>query len=204
MKVMIENVRAAFPQLFEAKQINGQGKPKFGCSVLFPAGQKAKYQVAAPVFNEDGTIKVPPKWETATLDKIVEKVAADKWKDKATLELNILKNQDKVCIHDGNNKPGYDGYPGNFYLSASSEIQPTILNSDKTLITSAALGKPYSGCYVNISVDIYAQDSKDFGKRINASLTGIQFAGDGDSFSGGRPADASDFEAVEYDSDSLV
>lgn len=203
MKVMIQNVRIAFPQLFEAKQINGEGKPKFGCSVLFPASQKAKLQVAGAVFNEDGSVKTPPKWEVMSLDAVLEKVAADKWKDKATAELKIMKAKDTLCIHNGDLKPNYAGYPGNFYLSASTEIQPTVLNADKSIIVSAAAGKPYAGCFVNLSVDIYAQDNK-YGKRINAVLTGVQFAGDGESFGGSRPADESEFDEVEYDEDSLV
>ena len=200
MKVMFNEVRIAFPQLFEAKQINGEGKPKFGCSVLFPEGQKAKLQIAGPVFNEDGSVKVPAKWETLPIDDILLKVAVDKWKEKAAANVKIMKAKDTLCVHNGDLKPNYSGYPGNFYLSASSEIQPTVLNSDKSRITTVAAGKPYAGCYVNLSVDIYAQDNK-YGQRINAVLTGVQFAKDGEAFGGSRPADESDFEEVEYDED---
>lgn len=203
MKIRLDNVRIAFPQLFEAKQINGQGDPKFGASFLFPAGTKAKFMKSTPVYNEDGSVKTPAVWESKLLDDIINDVAVEKWKDKAKTELAVMKAKDTICVHNGDLKPNYDGYPGNFYLSASSVVQPTVLNSDKTKITSAAVGKPYSGCYVNASVDIYAQDNK-FGKRINAVLTGVQFAKDGESFSGSRPASEDEFDSVDYEEEALV
>ena len=49
-------------------------------------------------------------------------------------------------------------------------------------------GKPYSGCYVNAIIECWAQDNKEFGKRINFGLKGVQFLRDGDAFSGGGKA----------------
>jgi hypothetical protein len=54
-------------------------------------------------------------------------------------------------------------------------------------------GVIYSGCFVNAQIDIWAQDN-GFGKRINCTLAGVQFAADGDAFGGGRPASADDFD----------
>ena len=34
MKLMLKNVRLAFPSLFEAKTVNGEGKPAFSASFL--------------------------------------------------------------------------------------------------------------------------------------------------------------------------
>ena len=56
-------------------------------------------------------------------------------------------------------------------------------------------GKPYGGCYVDVSVDIWAQDNS-WGKRINGKLRWVQFRSDGDAFSGGAPASESEFEAI--------
>jgi len=59
-------------------------------------------------------------------------------------------------------------------------------------------GRPYGGCYVNVSLDIWVQDPKGEkaknGKRINATLRGIQFMADGDAFAGGAPADPEEFD----------
>ena len=54
-------------------------------------------------------------------------------------------------------------------------------------------GKPYSGCYVNAFVEFWTQDN-NYGKRVNATLLGVQFYRDGESFSGGGVADTDDFD----------
>jgi hypothetical protein len=76
-----------------------------------------------------------------------------------------------------------------------------VIDRDKTPLTSAD-GRPYAGCFVNASVELWAQDN-NFGKRINASLRGVQFFKDGDAFSGGGAASDDEFDSVE-DADSLV
>ncbi len=62
----------------------------------------------------------------------------------------------------------------------------------------AADGKPYSGCYVNGIVDIWAQDN-GFGRRLNATLKGVQFVKDGDAFSGGTAVSADAFDDLGVD-----
>ena len=66
----------------------------------------------------------------------------------------------------------------------------------------AADGKPYSGCHVNVIIDVWAQDNQ-YGKKINAQLQGIQFLRDGEAFSGGGvAADQSDFEEITEGADA--
>jgi len=48
-------------------------------------------------------------------------------------------------------------------------------------------GKPYAGCYVNMSIRLWAQDNQ-FGKRVNAQLRAVQFVKDGEAF-GDKPVD---------------
>jgi len=76
-------------------------------------------------------------------------------------------------------------------VSARSKTRPTVLNRDKTPVAEAD-GVLYGGCYVNALLDVWAQDNA-FGKRINATLKGVQFVRDGDAFGGGAPASADDF-----------
>ncbi len=87
-------------------------------------------------------------------------------------------------------------------LNASNKARPLVLDRDKTPLT-AADGKPYSGSYMNVSLEIWAQDN-NFGKRINATLKGVQFVGDGDSFGGGAPASPDDFEDLAVGEDDLA
>ena len=43
-----------------------------------------------------------------------------------------------------------------------------------------------------------------YGKRVNASLRGVQFAGDGEAFGGGRPAEVDEFEDISDDRMAIV
>ena len=54
-------------------------------------------------------------------------------------------------------------------------------------------------------IDIWAQDN-NFGKRVNASLGGVQFLRDGDAFAGGGVAAPDDFDDISEgaDADTLI
>lgn len=65
---------------------------------------------------------------------------------------------------------------------------------------------PYSGCFVNASIEFWAQDGDNAG--IRCSLRGVQFFADGDSFAGGSKAKADEFDDFDSgdgaDADNLV
>lgn len=171
MKVRIENARLAFAQIFFPKAFGEDGSdPAYGASFII-----AKNHPAVKLINA-----------------AIESVAKEKWADKAKDMLKQLRASDKICLHDGDNKPDYDGFPGNFFLAARNKSRPLIIDRDKSPLTSDD-GRPYAGCYVNATVDIWAQQNK-YGKRVNATLSGIQFLKDGDAFSGAPPATPEDFE----------
>lgn len=180
MKVKLTNVRLSFPELFEAKTVNGEGAPAFSASFLLdPADPQIK-----------------------TLNTTIEQVAAGKWGAKADAILKQLRAQDKTCLHNGDLK-SYDGYAGMLYVSARNGTRPLVLDANKSPLTKQD-GKPYAGCYVNVLLDIWPQDN-NFGKRINASLQGVQFLRDGDAFAGGQPADESDFDDISAEAlDDLI
>lgn len=180
MKVTLNNVRLAFPDLWEPRAFNGEGEAKFGASFLFAPDHPAVKQI----------------------NDAIDAVGKGKWAAKAPAVLKGLRSQGNVCLHDGDAKADLAGYPGNYYLSARSTSRPLVIDRDKTPLTSAD-GKPYGGCYVNAIVEIWAQDN-GFGKRINASLKGVQFVRDGEAFAGGVPASANDFEEVPEEEESLV
>lgn len=167
-------VRLAFANLFTAEQVQGQGDPKFGAMLIIPPDH--------PQFKEIEAAQVT--------------VANAKWGAKAAGIVKGLEKQDRLALHDGDTKSKYDGVPGNFFISAGAQesAPPTVIDRDRSPLTKTS-GRPYSGCYVNASIELWAQDNK-FGQRVNAQLRGIQFVVDGDSFSAGRPADADEFEEV--------
>lgn len=182
MKIKLANVRLAFPALFEAKTVNGEGKPAFSAAFLIdPADAQVK-----------------------AINAAIDAVAKEKWGVKADAMLKTMRAADKLALHDGDLKAQYDGFPGNLYISARSATRPLVIDADKTPLVEAD-GKPYAGCYVNVSVELWAQDN-NYGKRINASLGGVQFLRDGDAFAGGGAASADEFDDVTAgaDADSLV
>ena len=173
MKIQLKNVRAAFLNaLFEAKTVNGEGKPAFSATFLLdPADPQVK-----------------------TVNAAIEAVAKEKWGTKAEAVLKQMRAQDKLCLHDGDLKANYDGFPGNLYISSRSSTRPLVIDADKSPLTEAD-GRPYSGCYVNASLELWAQDN-NYGKRINAQLRGVQFYKDGDAFAGGGAASEDEFDDV--------
>ena len=87
-------------------------------------------------------------------------------------------------------------------LVEDGSVQRLVVKAEEVGLKSD--GRPYSGCYVNVSLDIYAQDNT-YGRRINCNLSGVQFYRDGDSFEGGTPASPEEFEDLSdgVDDDEL-
>lgn len=178
MLVKLKNVRLAFPQLFEAKAFNGEGEPAYSGSFIIEKGN--------PCLKE--------------IEKTIAAIAKEKWTSKADTILKDLKAKDKVPLRDGDSKSDYDGFPGNMYLAARSKSRPLVINRDKTPLTKED-GIPYGGAWVNCNVDLWCQDNS-WGKRINATLVGVQMVRDGDAFSGSAPGSVDDFESEESDEGS--
>jgi len=182
MKIKLNNVRLAFPSLFEAKTVNGEGKPAFSATFLIdPADPQVK-----------------------TLNAAIDQVAKEKWGAKADAMIKQMRAADKVCLHSGDLKSSYDGFPGNLFVSARNPVRPTVVDADKTPLVESD-GKPYAGCYVHAVLELWPQDN-NYGKRVNATLMGVQFLRDGDSFTGGGAASEDDFDDVSAgsDADALV
>jgi len=175
MKILLKDVRLAFPVLFEARTVNGEGKPAFSASFLMDG---ADPQVEA-------------------INNAIEQVAKDKWGAKAPTVLKQMRAQDKACLHDGDLKADYDGFGGCLYVSARNPVRPLTIDRDRSPLTEAD-GRPYAGCFVNASIELWAQDN-NYGKRVNASLRGVQFLRDGDAFAGGGAASEDEFDMVEDD-----
>jgi hypothetical protein len=106
----------------------------------------------------------------------------------------IRLSSDKLCLKDGDDLGG-DENEGHMVLRTSSVRRVPVVDRDKTPLTEED-EKPYAGCYVNASVDVYPQKGQ-WGNRINGSLRGIQFDSDGDRFTGASVA--GDDEFVDYE-----
>ena len=177
--------RLAFPALFKPKAVEKGGKEKYSAAIAIDPANKAV---------------------VAALDAAVKHVANAKWGEKAPTILAELAKKGKIGFkkEPRTNADGdvYDGFEGMFSLNASSDAQPTVLDADKTPLGEKS-GRPYGGCYVVMNVEAWAQDN-DFGRRVNFTLRGVQFAKAGDAFGGGAPASEDEFEDISTTEEDLV
>lgn len=170
----LNDVRLAFPSLWKASAPRGGGEAAFGAAFILPSNHP----------------------QVAELKSAFKALAKEKWGAKADTVLKAMEAADKTALHNGDTKSEYEGYEGNLFVNSRSKTRPTVFDGKKQEVNEAD-GIIYSGCYVNASLELWAQDN-DFGKRINAQLRGVQFLRDGDAFSaGGKPADADEFDEVE-------
>lgn len=168
-------VRLSFPDLFEARQYEGQGPHRYSATFLVkPNGENAKRIKAAML-----------------------EAATELWPKAAPAKLKSYEgNSNRCCFTSGDLKE-YDGYAGMMALSSHRKQdagRPLVIDGQKNPL-SPQDGKPYAGCYVNAFVDIYCQDGQNHGVR--CGLRGVQFAADGDSFSGSRVASTDDFDTID-------
>lgn len=184
MKVSIKNARLAFANLFEAKKVKGEGDPHYSAAFIID----------------------PKSADVAGIEAAIKVVATEKWKDKAPGILKKLVEDKRVAFlraprTNADGEP-YAGFEGRFSLNASNKSRPLIIDRDRSPLTQQD-GKPYSGCFVNANVEFWAQDNA-FGKRINATLRGVQYFAEGDSFGGSAPATTSEFDDVSDGADDVT
>ena len=186
-QVRLENVRLLYAAAVFTPQKgpNGEGEPKYSATFGFAPTHPAHAQIKAAL----------------------KAAAEEKWKEKAGDVFMQLKAGDKLCLHDGDAKADKDGYKGNLYVSASNKLKPLVVDNKaapgqtSVRVIEANEGRIYSGCYVNATIELWAQDNK-FGKRINASLMGIQFLRDGQRLSGGGVASVEDYSPIPEAADA--
>lgn len=184
MKVVLDNVRLSFPDLFEAVRYKGEGKPRFSAAFLITPGS-------------DNDMKIT---------KAIQDVAVERWGEKASAKLKAFQaSSGKYCYIDGNSKD-YEGVAGMMILSAhrnQDQGRPKIVDRSKQELTPES-GKPYAGCYVNAVVDIWAQ--RDPYPGIRATLGVVQYHAEGEPFAGSVPNldDLPDIENMGEELSDLV
>lgn len=139
-----------------------------------------------------------PKSDIESLKKIQNEI------DEFQKSLKSKVAADKICFKDGDLQDK-DYSKGHWVLKSSSKKEkPIVLDQFKREITEDN-NLIYSGCYVNVSFDLWLQDNQ-YGKRINSNLYAVMFAGNGESIGGGRPSKTelrSDFDDIIPASDDF-
>lgn len=195
MKLKVTNTRVGFANgLFKARAMEEGQQAKYGADFILGPDSKVFKQV-----EKDGT----KTWVETTMKEAQLAVANEAWKGKGADVIEDLEGS-KKSYRNGNkrkNKDGeiYEGYEDAWYVTAKSATKPKLFdrrpkNADgsENLVTEES-GIIYSGCYVNVTFDLYA-NTQAKNKGIFAGLTGAQFVKDGDSFGGGGSAKADDFD----------
>jgi len=170
MKIALKNVRLSFPSLFQKAQFNGID---------------GKYEATFLLHKKDHAKEI------AEIEAGIKAMIA---KDLKGVKLG----SDKLCLRDGDDVE-YQGYSDHMSFKASTKKRPLVIAKDKSPLTEDD-GVIYGGCYVNGSVELWAQNN-EYGKRINGTLLGVQFARDGESFASGSSGSLSDFDDISDDSD---
>jgi hypothetical protein len=206
--VKLPGARLFFNDLFEAN--------------AFKAGQNKSFRAVLGI--------VPGSANHQSVEAAILEVAKEKFQKKAEAKIEAFRPvPQQFPVKDGN-KLDWDGAEGNIVVTAvrgEKSGKPLVLSNQRhngkfiELIDASgtpygrdADGKlvnisdefdgeiivPYSGCYVNASVEFWAQDGENPG--IRCQLRGIQFARDGDAFSGGSKAKADEFDDLASGSDA--
>lgn len=168
-KVVTGEVRFSFCNIFEAKEPQGGGDPKYSVTLLIP------------------------KSDTNTMGKIKDAMSEAREHFCHRFGANALPAKPVHTLHDGDGQRpnGEDFGPecrGHYVITVSSKQKPVVVDRYGNDILDA--GAVYSGCYGRASINFYGY-AKNGKKGISAGLLAIQKLRDGEPF--GTVGSASDF-----------
>lgn len=195
--ITLKNVRASFLTL---------GEPEYYGGKKTKDTDKKRWSATGLVAYNDPQIKV--------IDEMIQEVAAAKWEKKYKTILENVFADPKACFKVDGKRKDYAGYEGHWALTAhrnEDKGRPIVIDTDKSPIYKPTgelyegkAGRVYSGCYINLQIELWAQDNVN-GKAIRATLLALQRNRDGDAFSGGSAPDVDAFEEITegVDADDL-
>lgn len=173
---------------FEATPVfgpNGANAKKVQAAIVQVAKEKfggkptKVFDAEGEAVMENGEHKMLPAWD-AILRSMID--------DQKGLRKGNLK---KTAAGDP-----YEGFEGMVYVNPKNATRPGIFDRDATPLAQED-GRPYSGCYGNVEIDIWALNKPNVTKRIVCDLLGVQFTRDGDAFGGGSaPSKAESFASL--------
>lgn len=198
--VILMGVRLSFESLFEPnEQTDDEGNKSLNWKSNFLMEKENLDNIMAKYMGETMPVRT-------AINKAFSAVKAKKWGTDKTKQPKI--KPERMCWRDGDEE-SWDGYAGCYYISASSRpkkgadimsARPAVVTNRKDkdgkwiVAQPGGANSPYSGCYVNAKIDIWAMDDPKYGKRLNAGLRSVQFLKDGEAFGMGRTDPNEDFE----------
>lgn len=175
MKISLNNVRCAYPELFAPKENKFSGREEYSIRIMIPASDTAQVE----------------KMKKAMLEAFNNKFGSEKGprKYKAAME-----SKNTRCMQ-------YDDENNWYYINLkrkASDGAPVVLDRDKRHL-SAAERRIYGGCYVNAVFEVWCYDNASTGA--GTTLLGVQFVKDGEPFSGASQPSDDDFEDLGADTE---
>ena len=171
-KIKLANVRCAYPTLFEPRENTMSGKMEYSIKIILQKDDKQiemlKKVMADAFVAKFGPEKGPKKLRTALESKNTRFLQWDD--DNEYFYINLKRK--------------------------SADGAPVVIDRHKKHLSQAD-GLPYSGCYVNVSLDGYVYDKQSTG--FGASLNGVQFVADGEPFGGASRPSEDDFDDLGDD-----
>ena len=151
----------------------------------FSEGDTAKYSVVM-LFDENENLDAMKKLAAATVK--------EKWPKGKPANL-------RNPFRKGSEKPNLDGYEGTIFVTASSKMQPGVV--DKEVQPIIDTNEFYSGCYARATVTCYAYGGPGtkFTPGVAFGLQNVQKLRDGDTFSGRSKAE-DDFDVFDTGDDA--
>lgn len=151
--------RVSYPNLFQPKKNELNGKDEYSVVALFP---------------KDADLS---KLKAAAQDAIVKKWGPDKAKWPQNLRTPFRDQGERA--KDGKLPGGYEA--GAIYLNLKSSMRPGIVGPDVQPIMDQT--EIYAGCWARALVNVYAYDQKG-NRGVSFSLQHIQKLKDGDPLGG--------------------
>lgn len=149
-RIKMANVRLSYPSLFKTEKFGDQDTGKYAATFILDKKEHAE------------TIK--------QIQLGINQLLKDNLKIKSL-------QPDRICLRDGDDTEKEEN-KGKWTIKASTKRKPLVIDRDKAPVSEED-NLFYAGCYVNAIITLWPQDNK-YGKRVNASLEGIQYYGPGE------------------------
>lgn len=183
MKLKLKNVRIAFPKIFTAEPFPGGNDP-------------------TPYFSATGILG-PDHPQLKEIRDAIQTIGKEKWGAKWPAIEKTIKANNKCFFKSGDTKADYEGFEGNWCVSARNKVRPTILGPNKEPVAESD-GLFLGGYYVNMHIGVFAYTKGNNG--IGASLMGLQHVRKGEVFGGGGTSSDDEFDEIsaEETADDLM
>lgn len=174
-KIITGKVRASYANVWVPKAMAEGATPKYSVSLLIS------------------------KKDAKTLGLVKNAIKAALEEGKASKFGGTIPRAYKNPLRDGDTEREDETYAGHYFINASSNNQPGIIDADKNEILDKK--EFYSGCFCRASLNFYAFNTNG-NKGIAVGLNNLQKLADGENL-GGTPAPAAEDFKDAFEDDEL-